>query len=136
MAKKNAGNNPGGGFEDIIYKVENGVATITINRPQVYNAFRPQTVDELMEGFHRAWYDESVGVLVLTGAEGNFCTGGDQKIRGDQGYVDSRSETPRLQVRNLHRMIRDVPKPVIAAVDGWCVGGGHVLHLLCDITIS
>jgi naphthoate synthase len=123
-------------FQDILYTAQNGIATVTINRPKVYNAFRPQTIDEMLAAFHAAWYDESVGVIVLTGAQGNFCTGGDQKIRGDAGYVDQRSESPRLQVRNLHRMIREVPKPVIAAVDGWCVGGGHVLHLLCDLTIA
>ncbi|MDH4247953.1 MAG: 1,4-dihydroxy-2-naphthoyl-CoA synthase [Deltaproteobacteria bacterium] len=123
-------------YQDILYNKDRGVATVTINRPQVYNAFRPQTLDELMAAFQEAWYDETVGVIVLTGAEGNFCTGGDQKIRGDQGYVDQRDETPRLQVRNFHRMIREVPKPVIAAVDGWCVGGGHVLHVVCDLTLA
>ena len=123
-------------YEDILYTKKDGVATATINRPQVYNAFRPQTIDELMHAFDDAWYDETIGAIVLTGAEGNFCTGGDQKIRGDEGYVDHRGGVPRLQVRHLHRMIREIPKPVIAAVDGWCVGGGHVLHLLCDLTIA
>ena len=123
-------------YQDILYVKDRGVATVTINRPQVYNAFRPQTIDELMSAFQDAWYDDTVGVIVLTGAEGNFCTGGDQKIRGDQGYVDQRDQTPRLQVRNFHRMIREVPKPVIAAVDGWAVGGGHVLHVICDLTIA
>jgi naphthoate synthase len=123
------------GFVDILYDKKDGIATVTINRPQVYNAFRPQTIDELMDAFHDAWYDEQVGVVVLTGAKGNFCTGGDQKIRGDQGYVDSRTDTGRLQVRNFHRIIREIPKPVIAAVDGYAIGGGHVLHVLCDLTI-
>jgi naphthoate synthase len=123
-------------FQDILYRKQDGIATVTINRPQVYNAFRPLTIDELLAAFQDAWNDESVGVIVFTGAEGNFCTGGDQKIRGDEGYVDHRGEVPRLQVRHLHRMLREVPKPVIAAVDGWCVGGGHVLHLLCDLTIA
>jgi len=127
---------PPGSYEDILYTKKEGVATATINRPQVYNAFRPQTIDELLHAFEDAWYDETIGAIVLTGAEGNFCTGGDQKIRGDQGYVDHRAEVPRLQVKHLQRMIREVPKPVIAAVDGWCVGGGHVLHLLCDLTIA
>lgn len=123
-------------FTDIIYKKERGVATVTINRPQVYNAFRPLTIDEMMAAFQDAWYDETIGVIVLTGAEGNFCTGGDQKIRGDAGYVDHQSGAGRLQVRNFHRIIRDVPKPVVAMVDGYAVGGGHILHMLCDLTIS
>ncbi|MCH9045659.1 MAG: 1,4-dihydroxy-2-naphthoyl-CoA synthase [SAR324 cluster bacterium] len=125
-----------GEYEDILFSKEDGIATVTLNRPQVYNAFRPLTIDEMLRAFEDAWYDETVGVIVLTGADGNFCTGGDQKIRGDEGYVDHRGQVPRLQVRHLHRMIREVPKPVIAAVDGWCVGGGHVLHLLCDLTIA
>jgi naphthoate synthase len=123
-------------YQDILYRKQDGIATVTMNRPQVYNAFRPLTIDEMLSAFEDAWYDESIGVIVLTGAGGNFCTGGDQKIRGDAGYVDHRGEVPRLQVRHLHRMIREVPKPVIAAVDGWCVGGGHVLHLLCDLTLA
>ena len=122
-------------FEDIIYSKEKGAATVTINRPQVYNAFRPSTIDEMLSAFRDAWDDETIGVIVLTGAEGNFCTGGDQKIRGDAGYVDHRPEAPRLHVRELHRLIREVPKPVIAAVDGYAVGGGHVLHVLCDLTL-
>ena len=122
-------------FEDVIYTKERGVATVRINRPQVYNAFRPITLDELIAAFRDAWYDEQVGVIVLTGADGNFCTGGDQKIRGDGGYIDHREEAPRLHVMQLHRMIREVPKPVIAAVDGYAIGGGHVLHVLCDLTI-
>ena len=122
-------------FQDVQYAKERGVATVTINRPQVYNAFRPRTIDEMMAAFQDAWHDEEVGVLVLTGAEGNFCTGGDQKIRGDGGYVDDRTEAPRLHVREFQRIIREVPKPVIAAVDGYAVGGGHILHMLCDLTI-
>ena len=122
-------------FQDILYAKERGVATVTINRPRVYNAFRPQTIDEMIAAFQDAWHDTDIGVLVLTGAEGNFCTGGDQKIRGDAGYVDERSGVGRLQVREFHRMIREVPKPVVAAVDGYAIGGGHILHLLCDLTI-
>ena len=122
-------------FTDILYSTDRGVATVTLNRPQVYNAFRPQTIDELIVAFREAWHDESVGVLVLTGAQGNFCTGGDQKIRGDAGYVDERTGAGRLQVREFHRMIREVPKPVIAMVDGYAIGGGHILHLLCDLTL-
>jgi len=123
-------------YQDILFSKRDGIATVTINRPQVFNAFRPLTIDEMMAAFEDAWYDETVGAIVLTGAQGNFCTGGDQKIRGDEGYVDSRTNTGRLQVRNLHRMIREVPKPVIAAVDGYAIGGGHVLHLLCDLTLA
>lgn len=122
-------------YEDIIYAKQDGAATVTINRPQVYNAFRPQTIDELIAAFQDAWYDESIGVIVLAGAEGNFCTGGDQKIRGDAGYVDHHTGAGRLQVRNFHRVMREVPKPVIAMVDGYAVGGGHILHLLCDLTL-
>src|ERR687887_1576064 len=122
-------------FDDIIYTKQDGIATISINRPWVLNAFRPRTIDEMMAAFHDAWYDDSIGVVVLTGEQGNFCTGGDQKIRGQGGYQDEEG-TPRLQVRNLHRMIREIPKPVIAKVDGYAVGGGHVLHVLCDLTIA
>ena len=122
-------------FEDLIYEKTDGVATVTINRPQVYNAFRPLTIDEMILAFQDAWHDDEIGVIVLTGAEGNFCTGGDQKIRGDEGYVDHRTNQGRLQVREFHRVIREVPKPVIAAVDGYAIGGGHILHLICDLTI-
>ena len=122
-------------FDDIIYIKQDGVATVSINRPWVLNAFRPRTIDEMMATFHDAWYDDSIGVVVLTGEQGNFCTGGDQKIRGQGGYQDEEG-TPRLQVRNLHRMIREIPKPVIAKVDGYAIGGGHVLHVLCDLTIA
>lgn len=122
-------------FEDIIYTKENGAAVVAINRPQVMNAFRPRTIDEMMAAFKDAWYDEKIGVIVLTGMDGNFCTGGDQKIRGDAGYVDDRTSAPRLHVKEFQRIIREVPKPVIAAVDGYAIGGGHVLHLLCDLTI-
>ena len=110
-------------FEDIIYKKEDGTATVSMNRPWVLNAFRPRTIDEMLEAFHDAWYDDNIGVVVLTGEQGNFCTGGDQKIRGQGGYNDE-SGTPRLQVRNLHRTIREIPKPVIAKVDGYAIGGG------------
>ena len=99
-------------FDDIIYTKQDGVATVSINRPWVLNAFGPRTIDEMMQAFNDAWYDDSIGVVVLTGEQGNFCTGGDQKIRGQGGYQDEEG-TPRLQVRNLHRMIREIPKPVI-----------------------
>ena len=122
-------------FNDIFYDKTDGVATVTINRPQMLNAFRPRTIDEMIAAFNDAWHDESIGAIVLTGAEGNFCTGGDQKIRGDGGYVDDQSGAPRLHVREFHRVMREVPKPVIAAVDGYAVGGGHILHMLCDLTL-
>jgi naphthoate synthase len=122
-------------FDDIIYTKQDGIATVSINRPWVLNAFRPRTIDEMMQAFNDAWYDDSIGVVVLTGEQGNFCTGGDQKIRGQGGYQDEEG-TPRLQVRNLHRMMREIPKPVIAKVDGYAIGGGHVLHVLCDLTIA
>ncbi len=122
-------------FVDIIYLKQDGIATVSINRPWVLNAFRPRTIDEMIEAFHDAWYDESIGVVVLTGEQGHFCTGGDQKMRGPDGYKDEEG-TPRLQVRNFHRMIREIPKPVIARVDGYAIGGGHVLHVLCDLTIA
>ena len=122
-------------YQDVIYTKEAGAATVTINRPQVYNAFRPQTLDEMIEAFRDAWYDETIGVIVLTGAEGNFCTGGDQKVRGDAGYLDPHG-TPRLNVLDLQVQMRRLPKPVIAMVAGSAIGGGHILHLVCDLTIA
>lgn len=123
------------GFTDVIYDKRDGVALVRINRPQVLNAFRPLTIDEMREAFLDAWHDDQVGVVVLTGAGGNFCAGGDVKIRGDGGYKDEGGR-PRLQVTHLHRLMREIPKPVIAMVDGYAVGGGHVLHVLCDLTIA
>jgi naphthoate synthase len=122
-------------FQDILYKKADGIAQVMINRPRVLNAFRPLTIDEMLEAFQDAWHDDAIGVVVLSGTEGNFCSGGDQKIRGEGGYTDE-SGMPRLHVRELHRMIRDIPKPVVAMVDGYCIGGGHVLHVLCDLTIA
>jgi naphthoate synthase len=122
-------------FQDIIYEKKEGVAFIRINRPQVLNAFRPLTIEEMRTAFLDAWYDDQVGVVVLTGTGGNFCVGGDVKVRGGGGYVDTAGR-PRLQVTHLHRLIREIPKPVIAMVDGYAVGGGHVLHVLCDLTIA
>ncbi len=123
-------------FTDVTYKVEDGLAWITINRPERYNAFRAQTVDELIKSFKRAWSSDEVGVICLTGAgEKAFCTGGDQKQRmetGDYGPSDS----GLFEVDALHHVIRDVPKPVIAAVNGFAIGGGHVLHVLCDLSIA
>lgn len=123
-------------FTDVSYEVDNGLAWITINRPDRYNSFRAKTVDELVKAFKHAWADNEVGVICLTGAgEKAFCTGGDQKQRmetGDYGPSDS----GLFEVEALHRVIRDVPKPVIAGVNGFAIGGGHVLHLLCDLTIA
>ena len=122
-------------FKDILYEKKDGVAFIRMNRPEVLNAFRPLTIEEMRQAFLDAWYDDEVGVVVLTGTNGNFCSGGDVKIRGEGGYEDD-SGTPRLQVTHLHRLIREIPKPVIAMVDGYAIGGGHVLHVLCDLTVA
>ena len=121
---------------DITYEVENGVGWVTINRPERYNAFRGRTVDELIWAFKSAWADSAVGVIVLTGAgDRAFCTGGDQKQRAETGDYGP-TETGMFEIEYLHRVIRDVPKPVIAAVNGFAIGGGHVLHVLCDVTIA
>jgi 2-ketocyclohexanecarboxyl-CoA hydrolase len=121
---------------DVLYEVEDGLATITINRPERMNAFRARTVDELIHCFKRAWADGQVGVVCLTGAgDRAFCTGGDQKQRAETGDYGP-SETGLFEVEYLHRLIREIPKPVIAAVTGYAIGGGHVLHLLCDVTIA
>ena len=113
-----------------------GIAKITINRPEVRNAFRPQTVFELKEAFTLAREDQSIGVIILTG-EGPeaFCSGGDQKIRGEKGYIGN-DGVPRLNILDVQRQIRVIPKPVIAMVAGYAVGGGHVLHMMCDLTIA
>jgi 2-ketocyclohexanecarboxyl-CoA hydrolase len=121
---------------DTTYEVADGIATITINRPEVYNAFRARTVDEMLFSFKRAWADDSVGVVILTGAgDRAFCTGGDQKQRAQTGDYGP-SETGLFEIETLHRVIRDIPKPVIAAVNGFAIGGGHVLHVICDLTIA
>ena len=123
-------------LEDVRYEVERGLAWITINRPERFNAFRARTVDELIRCFKAAWSDTAVGVVALTGAgEQAFCAGGDQKQRNETGDYGP-SETGVFEVETLHRVIRDLPKPVIAAVNGVAVGGGHVLHVLCDLTIA
>jgi naphthoate synthase len=125
-----------GHYDDVLYETAEGIAKITINRPEVRNAFRPQTVDELQDAFKRAHDDRSIGVVVLTGAgDKAFCAGGDQKVRGDGGYVGE-DGVPRLNVLELQRQIRTLPKPVIAMVAGYAIGGGHVLHLVCDLTIA
>lgn len=126
----------GGGYEDIHYDTAEGIAKITIARPEVRNAFRPKTLFELSRAFTVAHEDQSVGVIILTG-EGDeaFCSGGDQRIRGDGGYVGD-DGVPRLNVLDLHRQIRNIPKPVIAMVRGYAIGGGNVLATICDMTIA
>jgi naphthoate synthase len=123
-------------YEDIIYETYNGIAKITINRPEVHNAFRPKTVAEMIDAFSYARDDSKIGVIILTGAGGKaFCSGGDQKVRGHGGYVGD-DHIPRLNVLDLQRLIRVIPKPVIAMVAGYAIGGGHVLHVVCDLTIA
>jgi len=127
-----------GDHEDIVYETTpDGIAKITINRPEVHNAFRPQTVMEISEALLVAREDESVGVIVLTGAgEKAFCSGGDQRVRGDSGYQTDDAATGRFHVTDLHVAMRRCPKPIVAMVAGWAIGGGHVLHLVCDLTIA
>ena len=125
-------------FEDIRYETtEQGrIAKITINRPDVRNAFRPKTVTEMLQAFERAHEDPQVGVIVLTGAgDLAFCAGGDQKVRGHAGYIGE-DGIPRLNVLDLQKKIRSLPKPVVAMVAGYAIGGGHVLHIVCDLTIA
>lgn len=125
------------GYEDIVYETSaDGIAKITINRPDVRNAFRPRTVAEMIRAMDAARDDEKVGVVILTGAGTEaFCSGGDQRVRGSGGYVGS-DGIPRLNVLDLQMRIRYLPKPVVAMVAGYAVGGGHVLHLVCDLTIA
>jgi naphthoate synthase len=123
-------------YTDIRYEVCEGIAKITINRPQVRNAFRPLTVQELCHAFVEAREDQSVGVVILTGEGPDaFCSGGDQRVRGDDGYVGL-DGVPRLNVLDLQKQIRSLPKPVVAMVAGYAIGGGHVLHVVCDLTIA
>ncbi|HEX5309297.1 MAG TPA: enoyl-CoA hydratase-related protein [Solirubrobacteraceae bacterium] len=123
-------------LEDVAYTVKDGLATIAIDRQDRYNAFRAHTVDELIASFKRAWASPEVGVICLTGSgEKAFCTGGDQKQRAETGDYGP-SASGLFEVEQLHRTIRQVPKPVIAAVNGYAIGGGHVLHVLCDLTIA
>ncbi len=123
-------------YTDIKYNKVEGIAKITINRPEVRNAFRPQTVMEMSQALNDAREDESIGVIILTGAgEKAFCSGGDQKIRGDAGYKDAKG-TNRLNVLDFQRQMRTCPKPIIAMIAGFAVGGGHILHLICDISIA
>jgi naphthoate synthase len=123
-------------YSDIIYATAEGIAKITINRPEVRNAFRPTTLFELQHAFNVARDDPSIGVIILTGAgDQAFCSGGDQRVRGDDGYLDAEG-TGRLNVLDLQVQIRRTPKPVIAMVAGYAIGGGHVLHVCCDLTIA
>lgn len=130
-----------GEYEDIIFEKSGGIAKVTINRPEKRNAFRPKTVFEMLEAFNDAREDVSIGVVLLTGAgphtDGKyaFCSGGDQSIRGKAGYIDD-AGMPRLNVLDLQRLIRSMPKVVIALVAGYAIGGGQVLHLICDLTIA
>jgi naphthoate synthase len=127
---------PAGDFEDILYHKAEGIAKITINRPHVRNAFRPLTVEEMRRALADARDDSEIGVVILTGQGTEaFCSGGDQKIRGDAGYKDDKG-IERLNVLDLQREIRTCPKPIVAMVAGWAVGGGHVLHVMCDLTIA
>jgi naphthoate synthase len=132
---------PAGEYRDIRYEIADGIAKITIDRPEVRNAFRPQTIVELSDALERAREDVSVGVIVLTG-EGPlaFCSGGDQRVRGDSGYVGDDAADPqgvgRFHVTDLHVEMRRLPKPIVAMVAGYAIGGGHVLHVVCDLTIA
>lgn len=131
----------GSGFTDVRYEVAEGIAKITINRPEVRNAFRPQTLFELEKAFSLARDNEQVGVIILTGQGSEaFCSGGDINVRGDDGYLGedslSRKGIGRLNVLDLQIQIRRTPKPVVAMVAGWAIGGGHVLHVVCDLTIA
>ena len=132
-----------GTYTDILYERgisdtdTAGIAKVTINRPEVRNAFRPLTVAEMQDAFAKARDESDIGVIILTGmGEHAFCSGGDQRIRGNHGYTEEGSGTQRLNVLDLQRQIRTCPKPVIAMVAGWAVGGGHVLHVICDLTIA
>lgn len=126
------------GYTDILYeKSTDGIAKITINRPQVRNAFRPVTVKEMIQALADARYDDNIGVIILTGAgDKAFCAGGDQKVRGDYGGYQDDSGVHHLNVLDFQRQIRTCPKPVVAMVAGFSIGGGHVLHMMCDLTIA
>jgi naphthoate synthase len=126
-----------GDYEDIRFETAEGIAKITIDRPEVRNAFRPETLIEISDALERAREDTDVGVIVLTG-EGPlaFCSGGDQNVRGDSGYVPKGAAVGRFHVTDLHVQMRRLPKPIVAMVAGYAVGGGHVLHVVCDLTIA
>lgn len=123
-------------YEEILFHRFEGIARISINRPEVHNAFTPLTVQEMIDAMHICREDPGIRVIVFTGEGGKaFCSGGDQRVRGHGGYVGE-DTVPRLNVLDLQKMIRSIPKPVIAAVAGWAIGGGHVLHVVCDLTIA
>jgi naphthoate synthase len=136
MAAEKTAWNGCGSYTDILYDKMPGIAKITINRPEMRNAFRPLTIKEMMQAFEDARMDSSIGVIIITGkGREAFCAGGDQKIRGDAGYKDSEG-TEHLNVLEFQRQIRTCPKPVVAMVAGYAIGGGHVLHVVCDLTIA
>ncbi|MFN3403624.1 MAG: 1,4-dihydroxy-2-naphthoyl-CoA synthase [Cytophagaceae bacterium] len=123
-------------YEEILFQYYKGIAKISINRPHVHNAFTPKTVQEMSDAMELARQNTDVGVVILTGEGGKaFCSGGDQSVRGHGGYV-GQDQVPRLNVLDLQKQIRSIPKPVIAMVAGWAIGGGHVLHVVCDLTIA
>ncbi len=123
-------------YKEILFHKYNGIARISINRPKVHNAFTPLTVTEMIDAMHLCREDQEVGVIILTGEGGKaFCSGGDQSVRGHGGYV-GQDTVPRLNVLDLQKLIRSISKPVIAVVAGWAIGGGHVLHVVCDLTIA
>src|SRR3989337_4570095 len=123
-------------YKEILFHKFEGIGRISINRPKVHNAFTPLTVNEMIEAMNHCREDKEIGVILLTGEGGKaFCSGGDQSVRGHGGYVGE-DTTPRLNVLELQKIIRSIPKPVIAVVAGWAIGGGHVLHVVCDLTIA
>ncbi len=123
-------------YKEILFTIHKGIAKISINRPKVHNAFTPLTVDEMIDAMHICRERTDIGVVILTGEGGKaFCSGGDQGVRGHGGYV-GKDKTPRLNVLDLQKLIRSIPKPVIAMVAGWAIGGGHVLHVVCDLSIA
>ena len=123
-------------YQDIRFEFFEGIARISINRPEKHNAFTPLTVDEMIDAMHYCRMQEKVKVIILTGVgKKAFCSGGDQSVRGDGGYI-SEDQMPRLNVLDLQKQIRSIPKAVIASVAGWAIGGGHVLHVICDLTIA
>ena len=124
-------------FQHIFFEKYNGIARISINRPEVHNAFTPLTVQEILTAMNYCHHDIKIKVIILTGVgEKAFCSGGDQRFRTKGGYADTQDQVPSLNVLDLQKKIRSIPKPVIAAVAGWAIGGGHVLHVVCDLTIA
>ena len=130
-------------YTEITYKKSNGISRIAFNRPEKRNAFTPKTIDELIEAFMDTWYDSKIGVILFTSenpskkdGKYSFCSGGDQTVRGEAGYLDQEGARARLNVLELQRIIRFMPKPIIALVAGYAIGGGHVLHVICDLTIA